>query len=698
MSKTKEKKNVFKTFARLNSKDKKPKKGKPKNWIFGLSVVGLTILSTGLAVGFTSNKRNLLHSVDKDAVAYVITKPNNQEIKVTVGDVAKASEGFFNTKDGQFALAKREVNLYLYEEEYEASKVFQKAWDSSKKEGEASRNFIIDSLDEIRSKQRKSVEDKKRTFQKTFSVNNWENEWKKELAKEELGKSASDEQAIEFLTLKAIQTQAFSRWTPKIEDGFTKYDIEERKAKDDIDTTDKNGNKIIVFPKGERIFKNMINTSNTAAKPEDVNGFLPNVLGQQVTESSKVSAFITRSFIPQFIKADELIQTYLTRFGTAFNASEVIINVKQDITNASLPWTITKKDLLELLSYKVIEFSESKALKVKQNIELLLDFKGTQNTSQEGKDEDNLLLNSINSNTNATNYLGARPLRNIFEVYKNEDASYANGYLTNVFSAIEKPNFFSELLSNIREAFFKDNKDIIMPTSASLSNKTANEIEQLNLILEREINKKSDAEITQLAGGAFRDLFATSIEDKRVSTVYKIADNKYVFLSTKGIHYVLLNKIATVNDFKKLIAQQVQLKANEQLDVKQKPTTDVVQTFSFFNSEDQIFSHLIRNEVVQKKVVDNILKDGSEQAKEDLKKNLVKQGLNLHITYFINKALESQTKVEEYIKMVVDNNLNSDYVLNESTGQFVIKGQENKGTAVALLYKELKNKAIKENN
>ncbi|MGY6172342.1 HinT-interacting membrane complex protein P80 [Candidatus Mycoplasma pogonae] len=696
------KKNVFKYFARLNSKknnkgqNSNPDSGedksnkKSKNWIIGLSVAGVAAIGIGLAVGLTTTSATKIEALKNEEVLYEIKIPGGGVKKITVSDVVAASKNFFDEDQGEFAKAKRELVQYLYKKEVDASDLFQKAWNSSKEDGEADRNFKLETLEQVREKEAKNLEDQKRTFQRSFGVQNWESEWKKELGTDKYGKSSTEEQAIEFLVLRTIRNQAYGRWLPYIESSFSKKDIEERKAKEDISYTNSAQQVVVVYPKGERIFKNFLNTKNTINNANEVNAIFPNINGNEINEKTLASAFLTKSFDPEYRKTNKLINSYVDTFSSAFNFSEVIIPAKQDANSAALSWEITKKDLVDLLLYRVLDNVDNN-LNVKQNIELITSFEGALGKTSQQNENDKLLLNTLNSQINVQNVLGAKPLSNIFEIFKNEEISYANGFLSNLYKAKDVPNLFAELLEKIKGVLFNDvNKEVYMPSSASLSTKKINEIEKINVNLENEINKLSDDQVKSLVGQVFRDVFATSQTDFRTKTIYKIAENKYVFLSSKGVHFVVLQKLENLNQFNEVIRQQLQLEANSKIDKSIKPSTDISKTFSYINGEDMIFAQMIKDVEFQNYLKEKLAKNSSDDKKLELINSLTKIGQRIQDNFYINASLESQQKINAYLNQTIDNNINSDYEFNKSIADFSISGSNNSKPMAVAIYEAIR--------
>ncbi|UVD81706.1 hypothetical protein NV226_00075 [Mycoplasma iguanae] len=701
MSQTNNTKKSIKFFARLNSKSKKnnidpeqkKKNKKRRNWIIGLSVFGVSALAIGLAIGLTIPKFvKLQPSLEAGEPVLYVQKADKSKVPLTVGEVEKVAKSFFNETDGELANTKREIIFYLYQQEYEASLVFQKAWDSSRKSGEASRSFKIDSLEEVKEKQLKTVNDDKRRFQTTFGVNNWEAEWLKELATDKYGKSATEEQAAEFLTLGAVKSTAFARWLPVMDTAFTKYDVEQRVVSEDIYKTNKDGTRgEIYLAKGDRVFKNIINTKNTTTNPLEINGFLPEVEGHEVLDTTKVTTFITKSFIDEYRNPQKLIEEYLNKISPVYNVSELIINAKPNETNTKEAWEISKKDVIDLLIYKITNFNNTnKTIEVKQTIELINDFKGNFGITTEEHENDTYLLNAINSSNN-TNYLGGKPLRNIYDIFKDEDIQYANSFLKELFQPKDlTTNFFGDLLTKLRTALFGDNADEFLPNSSSLTNKTPFEIQELNTNIQKQINALNDTNFKNLVGDVFKNLFASDTNDFRVQTRYKIADDKWIALSSKGIHYMLVQNITNVNEFNKLVAKDAQLEANKIFDSKQKATTDLASIFSFYNDENQVFASMIKDVEVQNYVREKLKPNSTEAEWQKLLNSLLQTATKIQVSYFVDKATENQKKVETYIDTVIDNKLNSDYNFNTAIMDYAIKGSASGLSAKAEIYNTIK--------
>lgn len=701
-------KKFFKIFSRLNTdqknkKQKDPKKTKRNKTII-YSVLTLASVGTvvGLTVGLTSNSTISQPKLSQDTVVASIFLPDGKKTSFTVAQVEESSKNFFNERNGLYANSKREMLLDLYSKEAEASDLFQQAWDSSLKSGETAKTFRLDTVDELRGKLAKRLEETKRKFQVTFGVNNWETEFNKELASDKYGKSSSESSAIEYLLLKEIQMAAFASFRLTTSSSFTKFDIEQRKPKTDITKT-VNGEKVVVYPKDVRIFKDIIETVNTTKDSTLINGFYES--NDKVSDTTPVAFVKTESFIKEKNSIDPIVNKYFAQINSLYNVSQISLNLTASPADKKNSYpSINKNTLIKLLQYKVSEIKQTKTgfnSNVTNNLTIFSKFTGINSVSEEKLSLEKEIVQSLNSDATDTQKDNpqaqapktptsfVKPLRNLYDIYQNESVVYSNSFLDNSFKPVDKPNLFSELFESLRTEIFGDSKDEFLPDASTLSNKDLNEIVKLNENITKFINNLSDESVITKTSDSLKKVFGFSANNPQQSTVYKIADNIFVILENDKL--VLLNKsiIADVPAYKEFIKSQLILKSKKLNNSKLEDPIDFIDTFNNIATEDFIFASLIKEESFQTLILDKLYKSKTEEEKSNFINSLKEIGNRTVLSYVVDQSVKSYKNVSNYLKDTIDNKTNADYEFNEAINKYIIKGSTSGQSAEVELFNKI---------
>ncbi|MXR56896.1 hypothetical protein DR094_02690, partial [Mycoplasma flocculare] len=646
------KQNIFQKIANLNSdiNQEKPKKNPIKMRKIWISIIAIASFLTvvGLGVGiplyYSNFGKNFLNKRDPNVeMALIKSRKNSKSLKVNdLLSIFKSNHSIQreNLEEGQKYLIE-----FLYNQEYQASKVFQAAWESSNSDITAgnSRQFTLESFDEIRESQKKYLQDEKSRYQKTFGFNNWESEFNKYLNSDSRFNNAINfDQAVDALTIDKAKDIAFARFKLGFNQNFTKSDIEDRVLKDDI--KDEKGK--IVYKKGDKLFKGLIEIGK--------NGFSPNISASQGQNPKeyKVAAFLSGSYIKEYMNPEKIInEIYFDNKAPLkgnfnfFEISQISINAKPDNKDAKAPWELTKQTLEELLTYKILKTSENSnlAFKVSNNLELIEEFKGGNSTAAEQNNQDKILLSTINYEKNKENaaVFGKLPIVSLNQLLSNNEPGYIFAFLGNIGNEEPTPKLFSKVLfEKLKLLVFKNTPSLLVNPS-ELNSKTISEIKSLNERLKSFIQGLSDNQLKE-AGKAFLATFGASEADSRTKLVYKIRDDLKLVLDSTGIKVLAIKRISNLNDFNEIIKKQLQLSANNQVDTKQNTTINLGQLFEDISNNDFIQSLLIRNYDYQNQILES-KKTQSQQEKNEFLASIVQSSENYLNFYILYQVLKINT-------------------------------------------------------
>ncbi|AJC49805.1 HinT-interacting membrane complex protein P80 [Mesomycoplasma flocculare] len=690
------KQNIFQKIANLNSdiNQEKPKKNPIKMRKIWISIIAIASFLTvvGLGVGiplyYSNFGKNFLNKRDPNVeMALIKSRKNSKSLKVNdLLSIFKSSHSIQreNLEEGQKYLIE-----FLYNQEYQASKVFQAAWESSNSDITAgnSRQFTLESFDEIRESQKKYLQDEKSRYQKTFGFNNWESEFNKYLNSDSRFNNAINfDQAVDALTIDKAKDIAFARFKLGFNQNFTKSDIEDRVLKDDI--KDEKGK--IVYKKGDKLFKGLIEIGK--------NGFSPNISASQGQNPKeyKVAAFLSGSYIKEYMNPEKIInEIYFDNKAPLkgnfnfFEISQISINAKPDNKDAKAPWELTKQTLEELLTYKILKTSENSnlAFKVSNNLELIEEFKGGNSTAAEQNNQDKILLSTINYEKNKENaaVFGKLPIVSLNQLLSNNEPGYIFAFLGNIGNEEPTPKLFSKVLfEKLKLLVFKNTPSLLVNPS-ELNSKTISEIKSLNERLKSFIQGLSDNQLKE-AGKAFLATFGASEADSRTKLVYKIRDDLKLVLDSTGIKVLAIKRISNLNDFNEIIKKQLQLSANNQVDTKQNTTINLGQLFEDISNNDFIQSLLIRNYDYQNQILES-KKTQSQQEKNEFLASIVQSSENYLNFYILYQVLKINTKLQGYISNATLNDLNADFWYNNENERWELKSVPGKELRQAIIEK-----------
>ncbi|WNM13205.1 HinT-interacting membrane complex protein P80 [Mesomycoplasma ovipneumoniae] len=691
------KQNIFQKIANLNSDSrKKPQEKAPakakKIWIpITLTAGFLTVigLGVGIPLSYSSGGTNHLEIRDPKSNIVILKSPISDK-NIKVEELLSVFKSDNSKQRDDLREAQKYLIEFLYNQEYEASKVFQAAWENTntdKTQGN-SRRFTLQSFEEIRQSQRNFLHDERSRYQTTFGFNNWETEFNKYLNSDpRFNNAVNINQAVEALSINAAQDVAFARFKLGINKNFTKSDIEDRILKDDI--KDEKGQ--IVYKKGEKLFAGLIEIGK--------NGFGPNIVSPNPTSVSndpKISAFITNSFIKEYVNPTKIINEIyfdpkapLAGNFNFFEISQISINAKPNAKDAKSPWSVDKKTLQELLTYKVLKTSSESSLaeQVSNNLELIENFKGGNSTDPTQNNQDKILLSTLDyeNNKRSAEILGQLPIASLSQTLINNEAGYIFAFLENASSSVPKQKLFSKtLMEKLKDLLFKNAPSLLVDPS-ELNSKPISEIRSLNQRLHSYIEGLSDNELTQ-AGKAFLETFGADENDYRTHLVYNLGDNLKLVLDSKGMKVLSLNKISSLEEFNKIISHQLQLSANNQVDSKQNSTINMSQLFADISNNNFIQSLLVRDANYQKQLLES-KKTTVEQEKTDFLNSVLQSSENFLNFYVLSQVLNINQKLQDYISNATLNDLSADFWYNNQKERWELKADPSKELRQAIIDK-----------
>ncbi|WP_215737719.1 HinT-interacting membrane complex protein P80 [Mesomycoplasma hyorhinis] len=706
--------NLLQKIARLNSKEKnnQPKNKKSKKpvskkrkvvySIIGVGAFALILgLGIGVPVGASKTSGALVQQRDKNDILVSISTPTGDQ-NISTSQLLSAIKTTGEQQNEELKLAKKKIVEYLYDQEVENAELFQKAWNdtNSDKTSNNGKTFTIKSKEDVRKEEENKLKDERTKFQKNFGFNNWETEFNKELATEKYGNAKSFDEAVDYLTFQALIPVAFARFKFELNTSFTNSDVTNRILKNDI----KNKSGQVVFHKGDRLFKNIINLA-TKDGEDFVNGFLPNIKNpkdenktpeeiEKSKEDQKVAAFLSKSFVKDYMYPKKLFNEIYFNDGAVlknnfhlFDMSKIVVNVKTDDKNSQSPWKIAKADLEELLTYFLVEVEPNvlKAKVVRNGLDSLESFK-KEAESYKTNQEDKVLLTVINPSTNKplANSYGKLPLQNLSQIFENNSVQFGLSFLDKLY----KPKSTTQLLSktlfeNIKSEVFKDNKNLL-PDSSSLVGKTVAEIKEINRRLKDYIEKLSDTELNK-AGEALKKTFGEEKDNFRISNSYSLTDNPNIRIvfDDKGMSILKVSQIKSWEEFEKIIDKELQLKANNQFDNKINSNIDLSSLLSELQNDDFALYSSIKDQ----KFKDVLLadKNRTEAEKQKYLDDITQLSNNFLVSFVINKVLKINSNVQTYLKKELETRLINDYEFNQNKKIWVIKTQPDKTASQAIL-------------
>ncbi|WBP84008.1 HinT-interacting membrane complex protein P80 [Mycoplasmopsis edwardii] len=562
-----------------DEKNKKVATKTKRNWInYGIlgALAFCVILGITIPLVINTTKVNYIDAKSGDSDAF--TFDNSK--KITVEEFVKQLENNKTEYSEKFNDAYKKAVFYMYEKEHLASKQYQEIFNNSLNANENSNlGLELKSIDEIKENQKNKLEDLKNNFKKTYGYSTWENIYKERLLSEEYGKSTTDEQAIEYLTFKEIESSALRSF--EVEVKTLDLSFINKTAKKDIYQIDSNGNIVkgengeakVLFKQGEKVFPYFV---------ENENYFV------QESNPSKATVFVTKSFIPELIPAKNLVTSYFMNNDINLSSSVLLPGVQNsDLRFAfNLKENNAKEKFLNNLKYSVYK-DESGALVVSKNSDILKSFKkpesyGVFDKSKEldkFNDERKVYETYLDALTltkgDTLGFLGVSNIKDL--VNSNVDlafASIANEVLkdgSSDFKEIDLDKLFqmpsginpeaeakiTQLINDAKVA--KD--DASITNENEKSNKISSKLQEANELIQKYFDELTEEQFNKVIIENYNSQFNTDINNKTfTSLVYKIKDkdDSLLVLTPKGISIFNNQRITTIDKFNELLKSDLE--------------------------------------------------------------------------------------------------------------------------------------------
>ncbi|WP_029513663.1 HinT-interacting membrane complex protein P80 [Mycoplasmopsis primatum] len=215
-----------------NDGQKTSKSKKSKSWKISLtSGLLIGVIGTGITVPLVINsvKKNTVGAYDKDTDT-LTSKTGNIDLKIKLGELEK---NYSDTKkpeiEEQLNALDKIILYYLYNKEQAASVEYQKLWNESRKDNEAESNsYRLPTIDELKDKFKKELQDIESNMKLQFGTDNWETEFNKHLVEKYSGAKTVDE-AIKNKVFSHIRSDALRRF--RLSSGTDKKNEIDRKNK-----------------------------------------------------------------------------------------------------------------------------------------------------------------------------------------------------------------------------------------------------------------------------------------------------------------------------------------------------------------------------------------------------------------------------------------------------------------------------------
>lgn len=673
----KKQKSFFEKLAEKNDKHlerTKPKIIKKRNTkayvILGLLGV---VVATSIAVPVTVNtvKVNYTPALSDSDKVLEFVKPDDSKTPINVEDILGKLEANKNTNSENTEKIYKEAIFYLYEQEVKASKEFQRLWNESLYAGDIERTDIaLKSLDEVRKEQENKIKDLKRQIQAGYGFDNWEKQFNSVITSEEYGNSTSEQEAVDYLIIKAIEKDALRKFTieSSINSYFKSQNDVNRVAMRDIYYVDENNNNVvdettgkpkIMFHKGEKVFPQFIEGKNYFI---DKNSNKITLL--------KSSSFVTGNWdtiLDYFKEFDKLNKNYVV---STFTIPGVLEN---SVTGS---FKVDKQQYLQFLINSLIndELIPNYTLIQKfDKLEYYLLENNLISNSAKSNYENYLKLLSIDD-SEVKNNLGSLGVQNYLTLAKNKDMAYALSTMTEIFEnkdsklpSVNLNTLFEFKFAEKTELRIENLKNEIKELKESeeykngsreekniIKNKIIDKASEIISIMEGEITSMSDLEFNQQINELYNKVLSVSINNKNFySIVYSIEgmDNAKLIPTSKGLTIFKFDEVTDYDHLMKLVKYDLNAVANDKT--------------PYFNSLNIINSELEnKNIVLNKMLEDNNFKEylkldkrlssnNTQFTDEDIKNTLVSNNILINGDKQA-EVINIYSKVNDWIKELVN--------------------------------------------
>ncbi|ENY69444.1 Hypothetical protein, predicted trasmembrane protein [Mycoplasmopsis bovigenitalium 51080] len=565
----KRKETFFERLTRKNAQQEEnqnPKSKKSRNWKFWTISSLLTLaLAAGISAPLIAQSlnKNYEQPLPDNTPVFSYKTPgsnSNNEVKFYIKDL-KSNKLADEANDPKKVLDNvfRHALFYLYNKEVEASKEYQRLWNSSRKEDDKQRNDIaLKTIKELKEKHRGSLLDVKNLLIKTYGFDKWEQAFNEMLVKSFNGAKNIDE-AVDFKVYESIKNDALRRFS--LNTSFNINDID-RTATSDIFKLDKNGNLTneILYKKGDKVFKFF---------QKDKNYFEMDQIKEKMT-------FMTNSFVTEdsYKSAEGFINHYLSKHNPFLISQFTLPGIapSKKVDGQEPKWNFDKNAVKKLMFYWPAQGEKDfKAVpafdKIKDNFkaydELVEKAKSNPSSTinQEIAEYSSVLAQlSLDEQEIKTNW-GSTGLTSIDDllVGGGDKTLKAFSQLSDLYTKnIPEVDLFKEL-QNIREKIISEFKlpNVDANKIKSQSKQEAQtEIGKFNKELQKLFDEASDVKKEGIYTEKFNELVVKPLvqlfeKNGQIQTVYKLKDKNdiLVILTSKGITLINVKEINKIKEY-----------------------------------------------------------------------------------------------------------------------------------------------------
>lgn len=474
-------------------------------------------------------------------------------------------------------------------------------------------------LERIRNEQKNVYNDEKNNeISKYTTRNQGEMAWELK-RREKYNDAATDEEAIDYLTNKAVSDKAFGQFDFKINNEYT---YEQKHFKD----SDKNY--VFTFLKEAIQAKGLTNTPDFNQENKDEKDYVG-----KTSRETKVYFIGSNSNDPNKIyldltKTDGINGAMLRKISAQklIKVQHALISVKQSENGSSLPWDFVKDKnaLKNLLSFFGNESQQKNVLKdllpnVFQDDEATKTFIDHFSNDPSGKNKD-----------------GSLGVRTLLEYIKKMEAGFGLGILAILQNKLQTndsrygKNYLKELSKNLEQA----KKDVWGEGENAPKN-------QEELKSKIDALKEKDIEIF---GRAVKNTFDP--ESKGLQLFYPAGKGVNIVMSPNGIHIIKITNFSNLEDLKSEIKRDLELVATEKDVTKAK--TDWGKLFSnYFSGNNRrkfIIDNFANNDNLKKYIEE---KESKRKATQRITWDAIEKIVN---------AKENSQKVEDILNALGDKN------------------------------------------
>ncbi|QZE12113.1 HinT-interacting membrane complex protein P80 [Mycoplasma sp. Ms02] len=558
----KQKQSFFEKLAEKNNKHDEAQKTTPKQakrnkkaYIL-LAALGLVVagaITIPLVVTSLNVKVNEKMN-DSDVVAKIKNADGSTtELKVSelLENVANAN----STTQEKIDQFYKQVIFYLYYLEANSSREFQRLWNASRYQGESEKTDIaLKTLSDVKELQKSKVNDLKRNIQKNYGLDNWQKQFTQTLLTDAYGKSSTEQEAIDYLTYKAVERDALRRFSV---DNLNQTLFKELKdinrvANNDIYELDANGNTVIdsgtnkpkiLVSKGSKVFPTFELNKNYFVN-EDTN---------------QVIVLKTASYDQKtWNDVEKYVEDYLNSNNTYVLSMFSLTGTKP--SNITGDWKVDKEKLANTLFYSNINNNAKSNIELVQNFKSLEEYVLNNDQKQALTEYENYLnLISVDEESVKSN-LGSLGLQTANSLIQNKNTAISLSTLTSVFeSETEKLPTISlkELFKfNYNEATQAKIDQILGQLSSASETESPDLVLELNKLISNYLVNLSDNQINKQVTEMFNKQLVKEVNgEKYWSVAYNIAEIEGAKLipSSSGLSIVKYSKIDSLDKFKELM-------------------------------------------------------------------------------------------------------------------------------------------------